>query len=54
MAKEEKKEESSYMVAIDRFTIRGIVQAANDLEIKREQIVSLVKQGEQYVLVYYT
>lgn len=53
MAKEEKKEESTYMVTINRPTIRGIVQAANDLEIKKEQIVSLVKQGEQYVLVYY-
>lgn len=54
MAKEEKKEESSYMVAVDSPTMRGIIQAVNDLEIKKEQIVSLVKQGEQYVLVYYT
>nr|DAH69636.1 MAG TPA: hypothetical protein [Bacteriophage sp.]DAR01895.1 MAG TPA: hypothetical protein [Crassvirales sp.] len=38
---------------IYRPTVRGIIQAVNELEIKKEQIVTLIKQGEQYVLVYY-
>jgi hypothetical protein len=53
MAKEEKEVKSTYMEAIYEPTIRRIVQVANEQEIKKEQIVSLLKQGEQYVLVYY-
>ena len=43
----------TYMEAIYKPTVRGIIQAVNELEIKKEQIVTLIKQGEQYVLVYY-
>lgn len=43
----------TYMEAIYKTTVRGIIQAVNELGIKKEQIVTLIKQGEQYVLVYY-
>lgn len=43
----------TYIEAIYKPTVRGIIQAVNELEIKKEQIVTLIKQGEQYVLVYY-
>lgn len=34
-------------------TVRGIVTDANEMRIKKENIVSLVKDKEQYILVYY-
>lgn len=34
-------------------TIREIVRTANEEEIKREDIVSLLKENGQFVLVYY-
>lgn len=34
-------------------TVRGIVTDANEMRIKKEDIVSLVKDKEQYILVYY-
>ena len=49
----EAEAKGTYMEAIYKPTVRGIIQAANELEIKKEQIVTLIKQGEQYVLVYY-
>lgn len=45
--------EKKVMVAINASTIRGIVKKANTEGIKREDIVSLNKEEEQYVLVYY-
>lgn len=41
------------MMAIVASNIRGIVQLANDLNIQREDIVSLNKEGTEYILVYY-
>ena len=34
-------------------TMRGIVTEANSLKIKKENIVTLFKEGDQYMLVYY-
>lgn len=45
--------EKKLMLALDAATIRGIVRLANEYEIKREDIVSLVKEGDHFVLVYY-
>lgn len=33
--------------------IRGIVEAVNVEDIKKEDIVSILKDGDQYVLIYY-
>lgn len=41
------------MVAMAANTIREIVRTANEEEIKREDIVSLLKENGQFVLVYY-
>lgn len=41
------------MTAITNDTIRGIVRAANEDGIKREDIVSLLKENGQFVLVYF-
>ena len=41
------------MTAITSSTIRGIVKSANKLSIKREDIVSLTKENNEYILMYY-
>lgn len=41
------------MAAIYSTTLRGIVNASNELGIKREDIVSLLKENGQFVLVYF-
>lgn len=41
------------MTAIAANTIREIVKTANEEGIKREDIVSLLKENSQFVLVYY-
>lgn len=41
------------MAAIATNTIREIVKTANEQGIKREDIVSLLKENSQFVLVYY-
>lgn len=41
------------MTAMTANTIREIVRTANEEEIKREDIVSLLKENGQFVLVYY-
>lgn len=34
-------------------TIREIVRTANEMEIKKEDIVSLLNENGQFVLIYY-
>ena len=41
------------MTAIYNTTLRGIVKDANDEGIKKEDIVSLLKENGQFVLVYF-
>lgn len=41
------------MTAFTAPTIRTIIDIANELSIKREDIVTLTKEGDQYILVYY-
>ena len=41
------------MTALTDTTIRGIVRAANEEGIKREDIVSLLKENGQFVLIYF-
>lgn len=53
MAMGEKEEVKSTMTAFAENSIRAIVERANELEIKRENIVSLLSERGQYVLVYY-
>ena len=44
---------SQIMSALTATTIRGIVNSANEVGIKREDIVSLLKENGQFVLVYF-
>ena len=41
------------MTALTNTTIRGIVRSANEEGIKREDIVSLLKENGQFVLIYF-
>lgn len=41
------------MMAITDNTIRGIIRTANEEGIKRENIVSLLKENGQFVLIYF-
>ena len=47
------KEIHQIMTAMAADTIREIVRTANEEGIKREYIVSLLKENGQFVLVYY-
>ena len=46
-------EGSQIMSALTATTIRGIVNSANEVGIKREDIVSLLKENGQFVLIYF-
>lgn len=41
------------MAALTDTTIRGIVKSVNEEGIKREDIVSLIKENGQFVLIYF-
>lgn len=41
------------MAALTDTTIRGIVRSVNEEGIKREDIVSLLKENGQFVLIYF-
>ena len=41
------------MTVLTNTTIRGIVRSANEEGIKREDIVSLLKENGQFVLIYF-
>ena len=49
-----KKSKSKIMTAITSSTIRGIIRKANEKNIKKEDIVSLVKEYTQYILIFYS
>ena len=41
------------MTALTDTTLRGIVRSANEEGIRREDIVSLLKEHGQFVLIYF-
>lgn len=41
------------MTALTDTTIRGIIRLANEEGIKREDIISLLKESGQFVLIYF-
>lgn len=41
------------MTVLTDTTIRGIVRSASEEGIKREDIVSLLKENDQFVLIYF-
>lgn len=46
-------ERTTLMTAFSELSIRDIVLRANEEKVKRENIVSLLKESGQYILVYY-
>ena len=46
-------EEHKVMTVLTEVTIRGIVKAVNEEGIKKEDIVSLLKENGQFVLIYF-
>ena len=46
-------EEHKVMTVLTGVTIRGIVKAVNEEEIKKEDIVSLLKENGQFVLIFF-
>lgn len=51
--KTDSSEVHQIMTALTDTTIRGIVRSANEEGIKREDIVSLLKENGQFVLIYF-
>ena len=45
--------EGKVITAISAANIRQLVTKANNLNVKREDIVSLVKENGSFILVYY-
>lgn len=41
------------MTVLIASTIRGIIKAANEERIQKDNIVSLLKENGQFILVYY-
>lgn len=41
------------MTVLTGVTIRGIVKSANEEGIKKEDIISLLKENGQFVLIYF-
>ena len=50
----EKLEVPKIMTAIAALTIRELVNIANEYGIKREDVVTIVKDNGQYVLIHYS
>jgi hypothetical protein len=46
-------EEKKSMKAIIAKNVRGIVIQANELQLQKEDVLSLSKLGEEYVLIYF-
>lgn len=44
---------SQIMTALTATTIRGIVTKVNEVGVKRQDIVSLLKENGQFVLIYF-
>jgi len=42
------------MLAISAASLRVLINAANEEGIQKEDIVTLIKEGDEFVLVYYS
>lgn len=45
--------EESIMKALTTNTLRELIKEVNELNIKKEDVVSIIKDGGQYYLIYY-
>ena len=51
--KSQKENSHKLMTALTDITIRNLIKKVNELEIKKDDIVSLFKEAGQFVLVYF-
>lgn len=51
--KKTNKNTLKYMSASGARTIRDLVKIANDQNIQREDIVTIMKEADQYLIIYY-
>lgn len=51
--KKTNSEVSQVMTALISNTIRGIIKTANEKGIKKEDIVSLLRENGQFILIYF-
>lgn len=47
------KNAQSYMAALHSTTLRSLIEAVNKAEIKKEDIITILKENETFVLIYY-
>ena len=50
---EEYNKEGKLLHAFSARTIRALVTEANKLKISREDVITVIKEGDYYVLLYY-
>lgn len=48
------KNTQAYMTALPSPTLRGLIESVNKLSIAKSDIVSILKEHEQFILLYYT
>lgn len=41
------------ITALDSNNLRGLVNAAKKLQIQKDDIVSILKEGDRFVMIYY-
>ena len=51
--KKTNKNTLKYMTASGARTIRDLVKIANDQNIQKEDIVTIMKEADQYLIIYY-
>ena len=51
--KKTNKNTLKYMAASGARTIRDLVKIANDQNIQKEDIVTVMKEADQYLIIYY-
>jgi len=48
MEKQEQK-----LTALSSMTLRGLIQKVNDAEVKKENVISILKDNESFIMLYY-
>jgi len=51
--RDEMKERGQRMAALSSMTLRSLISRANELGIRHEDVVSVVRESEAFILLYY-
>jgi len=41
------------LTALSSMTLRGLIQKVNDAEVKKENVISILKDNESFIMLYY-